>query len=65
VDVNLYVLETLARDRLAELHAGAALRGQLRAAPVDGLRQRLGRALIRAGTWALGQDRSPLATRAS
>jgi hypothetical protein len=32
VDVNLYVLERLARDRLAELRAGAVAHGWARAA---------------------------------
>jgi hypothetical protein len=67
MDVNLYVLEALSRDRLAELRAGAAAHGLTRA--VVPLRRRLrvgvGLALIRLGTWALGRGRHSLARHAS
>lgn len=62
MDVNLYVLETLARDRLAELRAGAEIHGWARgAAPARRpVRVSVGLALIRLGTWAAGPGhRSP------
>jgi hypothetical protein len=66
MDLNSYVIEALSHDRLAELRAGAELHHRLRAAapPDRPLRVRLGLALIRVGTWAVGPDRA-LAPRAS
>jgi hypothetical protein len=56
VDVNLYVLEALSRDRLAELRAGAEAHGcaQAAARARRPIRVSLGLALIRLGTWATG-----------
>lgn len=67
MDVNLYVLEALSRDRLAELRAGAAAHGLARAAvPLRRrLRSGVGRALIRLGTWALGRGHGSLARHTS
>jgi hypothetical protein len=67
MDVNLYVLEALSRDRLAELRAGAAAHGLARAAvPLRRrLRRGVGRTLIRLGTWALGSGHGSLARHTS
>jgi hypothetical protein len=67
MDVNLYVLEALSRDRLAELRAGAAAHGLARAAvPLRRrLRSGVGRALIRLGTWALDRGHGSLARHPS
>jgi hypothetical protein len=65
VDLNPYVMETLTRYRLEELRAGAELRGRLRAgaAAPRPLRVSLGLALIRVGTWVVGDGRRALRPR--
>ena len=67
MDVNLYALEALTRDRLAELRAGAELHGQIHGAVAirRPLRVTFGLTLIRVGIWALGAGRNPLAPRTS
>ena len=67
MDVNLYALEALSRDRLAELRAGAAAHGLARGVlpPRRQLRVGVGLALIRLGTWALGRGHGPLARHTS
>ena len=67
MDVNLYVLEALSRDRLAELRAGAAAHGLARGVvpPRRQLRVGVGLALIRLGTWALGRGHGALARHTS
>ena len=67
MDVNLYVLERLARDRLAELRAGAVAHGWARAAvrARRPIRVSVGLALIRVGTWAVGPRHRSLASRTS
>ena len=67
MDVNLYVLEALSRDRLAALRAGAAAHGLARGVvpPRRQLRVGVGLALIRLGTWALGRGHGPLARHTS
>jgi hypothetical protein len=61
MDMNEYALEILARDRLAELRAGAELANRVRAAsPVSRpLRVVLGEALIRMGYRLRGVRRFP------
>jgi hypothetical protein len=61
MDMNEYALEILARDRLAELRAGAELANRIRAArPVSRpLRVVLGEALIRMGYRLQGVRRFP------
>jgi|SoiMethySBSTD1v2_1073268.scaffolds.fasta_scaffold3441348_2 hypothetical protein len=64
MDLNLYALEVLSREHLAELRADAErqdrVRRVTRAAP---LRVVLGLALIRAGSWTLGSAHRSLALR--
>jgi len=64
MDMNLYALEVMARQQIAERHAGAALYELARAAttPRRPLRIAVGLALIRLGTWALGSTHRRLAT---
>jgi hypothetical protein len=67
MDMNGYALEVLARQQIAELHAGAALYELARAAapPRRSLRVVVGLALIRLGTWALGPAHRTLSPRTS
>ena len=64
MDMNGYALEMMARQQIAERHAGAALHEMVRAAapPRWSLRVALGLALIRLGTWTLGSTHRRLAT---
>ena len=64
MDMNGYALEMMARQQIAERHAGAALHEMVRAAapPRRSLRVALGLALIRLGTWTLGSTHRRLAT---
>jgi len=61
--MNPYVMEALAQHQLEALRADAAVLSQVRAAtpPRPPLRVTLGLALIRVGTWTLGQAHRPLA----
>jgi len=63
MDMNGYALELMARQQIAERHAGAALHEMVRAAapPRWSLRVALGLALIRLGTWTLGSTHRRLA----
>jgi hypothetical protein len=63
VDLNLYVIEALAHDRLEQLRAGADLRSQLREGTGGRrpLRVALGLSLIRLGIRTLGAGYHPLA----
>ena len=56
MDMNGYALELMARQQIAERHAGAARHEMVRAAapPPRPLRIAIGLALIRLGTRALG-----------
>ena len=67
MDMNGYALEIIARQQIAERHAGAALYELARAAapPRRPLRIAIGLALIRLGTWALGPARRTLSPRTS
>jgi hypothetical protein len=64
MDMNDYALELMARQQIAERHAGAARREMARpAAPARRpLRITIGLALIRLGTRALGPAHRGLAT---
>ena len=66
MDLNPYVIETLSRYRLEALWADAELRSRLRAeAPARRpLRVSIGLALIRVGTWVVGDGRRGLSPRA-
>jgi hypothetical protein len=65
MDLNLYALELLARDRLARARAEARIRALVitREAPVPrvGVRVRLGLALMRLGRWLRGVSCSGIA----
>lgn len=67
MDLNLYTLEALAGQRLAELRSRAERHDRLRAAaaPRRPVRVRLGLALIRLGTRALAGRGHALAPRLS
>jgi hypothetical protein len=64
MDMNGYVLELMVRQQIAERHAGAARLEMLRSAapPRRPLRIVIGLALIRLGTWTLGNTHRRLAT---
>ena len=64
MDMNLYALELMAHQQIAERHAGAALYELARAGttPRRPLRIAVGLALIRLGTWTLGRTHRRLAT---
>ncbi len=64
MDMNGYALELMARQQIAERHAGAALHEMVRAAAPRrrSLRVALGLALIRLGTWTLGRTQRRVAT---
>jgi len=64
MDMNLYALELMAREQIAERQAGAASYEMARAAttPRRPLRIAVGLALIRLGTRALGPTHRRLAT---
>ena len=63
MDMNHYALELMARQQIAERHAGAARHEMIRAAapPRRPLRVAIGLALIRLGTRALGPTHRRLA----
>jgi hypothetical protein len=63
MDMNSYAIELIARQQIAERHAGAARHEMVRAAtrPRRPLRIAIGLALIRLGTWALGPTHRRLA----
>jgi len=67
MDMNGYALEIIARQQIAERHAGAARHEMVRAAapPRRPLRIAIGLALIRLGTWALGPAHRTLSPRTS
>ena len=67
MDLNLYALDVLSRDRLAALRADAEVHAHLRATARARrpLRVSVGLALIRVGTWALGPGHRCLAPRTS
>lgn len=64
MDMNIYSLELMARQQIAERHASAARLEMLRAAapPRRPLRIAIGLALIRLGNRALGPTHRRLAT---
>lgn len=64
MDMNVYSLELMARQQIAERHADAARLEMLRAAapPRRPLRIAIGLALIRLGNRALGPTHRRLAT---
>jgi hypothetical protein len=66
MELNIYVMEAIARQELAERRISAMREGLARAAarPRRPVRLALGLALIRLGTLTLGPHR-PLAPRAS
>jgi hypothetical protein len=67
MDMNHYSLELIARQQIAERHAGVALYELARAAapPRRSLRVVVGLALIRLGTRALGPAHRTLSPRTS
>lgn len=64
MDMNLYALEVMVHQQIAERHAGAVSYELARAAttPRRPLRVAVGLALIRLGTWTLGSTHRRLVT---